>query len=769
MGIKRIPLPVFLITLIAYVIASVYLLYISYTSPVIGLTITKNDGHWIITNFDFPDWAKTVDIKKGDILLTVNDVPVSQLDHRTEVIRTAASLSTSDQNGKLHMINITYHELPYSFFYYFLLPFIYSVAILCIVILLYRVHLTNFASLNILLYFLLTVAITYASVSALIQQNPIGVIINSTGMITCLVLLIHFLKFYFDFLQLELPHIKKMIWYYFIPLLIFLLMILSFVIPTIHDVNTYIILITFMTLLLSIIYILLTSYYIYRKKQIMIIFWGIIFPFIPFFALYVLPMLLFHTEWINPIISIVFILIIPFFFIFLQFVQRLYHISYHISKLRYYTFFTFFTSIWLVSGVYFLTKPSLQRIIMMGIFFFLSLLLLFYMKEKIDYMNRKMIFSPKGDYIHLLYTTIELISKEATIHSLLKKIADQFLHIVKADAVACIKYDMALHKTELILTEPTNYALEVDLTPSLAKGLKIGEIIKQKDGYVFCIHQNLTIKYFIRLNCRQRGNLKKEELLWIELLVIYMNQSIENTQMIQEILEELQKFKTKNTIPKWLEKLMWIEFEHEKSQLSQELHDTILQEQIFLIRKIDQLSYEKNPVILNKEIHKLHQQLIHVNKKLRQYCECLKPPLFNTLGLETALNRLFKQVEERSTFTLIRMIKSIELTDAHLELLIYRLIQEMLNNALKHSNATYVKIELHPYNKGFHLFYMDNGVGFDLTTIKKKSSFGLLGMKERVAAFNGELIIDTYPGEGVQIDVRIDKGDDNDYDSNFDN
>ena len=93
---------------------------------------------------------------------------------------------------------------------------------------------------------------------------------------------------------------------------------------------------------------------------------------------------------------------------------------------------------------------------------------------------------------------------------------------------------------------------------------------------------------------------------------------------------------------------MWLQLEQEKSELAQELHDTVLQEQIHVIRLLEGAWRDETEG--NAIVQSIHEQLIDINKQLRLYCEKLKPPLLHTLGLQAALNKLFRETAEKSRF-----------------------------------------------------------------------------------------------------------------------
>lgn len=92
--------------------------------------------------------------------------------------------------------------------------------------------------------------------------------------------------------------------------------------------------------------------------------------------------------------------------------------------------------------------------------------------------------------------------------------------------------------------------------------------------------------------------------------------------------------------------------------------------------------------------------------------------------------------------------------------MIYRLFQELLNNALKHSNATSVEIHLTEMMDGFEITYSDNGVGCDLNDIMQSDSMGIKGMQERVKAFNGRFLATSLIHEGMTVQIIVKEGSD---------
>ncbi|HLS06685.1 MAG TPA: ATP-binding protein, partial [Bacillota bacterium] len=88
------------------------------------------------------------------------------------------------------------------------------------------------------------------------------------------------------------------------------------------------------------------------------------------------------------------------------------------------------------------------------------------------------------------------------------------------------------------------------------------------------------------------------------------------------------------------------------------------------------------------------------------------------------------------------------------EIALFRLIQEALQNAVTHAEATEIKVKIEIFESTVTLVIQDNGQGFDPKIIKD-DSFGLIGMRERVEMINGTFKIDTQIGKGTKIFVNI--------------
>jgi signal transduction histidine kinase len=146
------------------------------------------------------------------------------------------------------------------------------------------------------------------------------------------------------------------------------------------------------------------------------------------------------------------------------------------------------------------------------------------------------------------------------------------------------------------------------------------------------------------------------------------------------------------------------------------------------------------------------EQTLHV---VRNIAMLLRPSMLDDLGLTPALTWLAKEMERSSGMEIRREIDPAvdQLPDAHRTCL-YRLVQEALTNASRHSGARTVDLRVKRARGSVRVSVTDDGRGFDLLQEKKKG-LGLIGMEERVRELGGQLSITSLPGRGASVEIVL--------------
>jgi len=201
--------------------------------------------------------------------------------------------------------------------------------------------------------------------------------------------------------------------------------------------------------------------------------------------------------------------------------------------------------------------------------------------------------------------------------------------------------------------------------------------------------------------------------------------------------------------------------EDERQRIARELHDSIGQN-LHLIRMNVQnngFSNVENFLSGNRDTL-LNSIEISINE-LKEIIYNLKPKILEEMGIGAALKTLIKKItEETGIHGSIDISGNEERLNSKLELTIYRLTQEAINNIIKHSMAKEFNIQMIHKEDSVKLWISDDGVGFDINNItneKYSSGFGLLNMQERVKTCNGRLKIDSAPGTGTVTIIELPK------------
>ena len=127
--------------------------------------------------------------------------------------------------------------------------------------------------------------------------------------------------------------------------------------------------------------------------------------------------------------------------------------------------------------------------------------------------------------------------------------------------------------------------------------------------------------------------------------------------------------------------------------------------------------------------------------------------MLDDLGLIPALHWQARETMRRTGIQVNVMAdeSDLELPDSH-RTAVYRVVQEALSNAAKHSGATRVHILVRPRNGRLRIVIEDDGCGFDAGRTR---GMGLLGMQERISHLNGEFEVETAPGKGTVIRIEL--------------
>jgi len=271
---------------------------------------------------------------------------------------------------------------------------------------------------------------------------------------------------------------------------------------------------------------------------------------------------------------------------------------------------------------------------------------------------------------------------------------------------------------------------------------------KRKDG-------DEVFDYEISIIC-QNGDIRhvkvsRKEILWNGMKHFLVNNLNITKQRNAE--EELRKFASH------LQNVR----EEEKVAIAREIHDDL--GQILVALKIDMGLLKKNIIKTNtfsgsedtlKEFDNIVNLIDKTIKTARRIMNGLRPELLELHGLVGATKEYLQEFEERNQIscTFACDISNMEINPQQ-SLAFFRILQESMNNIVKHAKATFVKIRLQKLDNKLCMEILDNGVGFDINNSGRQDSYGMIGMKERVILLEGILDITSKVGHGTTVRVEM--------------
>ena len=199
--------------------------------------------------------------------------------------------------------------------------------------------------------------------------------------------------------------------------------------------------------------------------------------------------------------------------------------------------------------------------------------------------------------------------------------------------------------------------------------------------------------------------------------------------------------------------------EEERKKLSREIHDGPAQMLANVMMRsdlIDRIYRERGGDEAIIEIRNLKVMVRNALYEVRRIIYDLRPMALDDLGLIPTLRKYLQTTEDYNHGIQMSFINLGEdkRLPSDMEVALFRLVQESIQNALKHAKPKSIQVKLSMTKEMVIVMVRDDGIGFD-SDIQKTGSFGLMGMKERVELLEGEMTIDSHQGVGTLVSVKV--------------
>lgn len=201
--------------------------------------------------------------------------------------------------------------------------------------------------------------------------------------------------------------------------------------------------------------------------------------------------------------------------------------------------------------------------------------------------------------------------------------------------------------------------------------------------------------------------------------------------------------------------------ERERRRWARELHDETLQD-LGALKLLQETALERrDPEVMAKALQRAGEQLEQTIGGLHSLISDLRPAALDDIGVHAAIEALIERVAARTDIEFdVRLDLAFEGGRAEtrhqpeLESTIYRLVQEAVNNVIKHADAQHVWVEVDEGDNAVSITVRDDGRGFDPGSTRD-GAFGVMGMRERAALIGGTLTIETEEGEGTTVRATL--------------
>jgi signal transduction histidine kinase len=234
-----------------------------------------------------------------------------------------------------------------------------------------------------------------------------------------------------------------------------------------------------------------------------------------------------------------------------------------------------------------------------------------------------------------------------------------------------------------------------------------------------------------------------------------------NRQLFERLRNQVAALDQLNTALQATQRRLITEREDERKALARELHDQIIQDMLSVNYRLEEIENVEESQDLRKELELIRYGIRNMVGELRQLCGDLRPPSIEHHGLSAAIDSLAHEWAERNNIQLqLDIDPALGRLPETIELSVFRIVQEGLNNIRKHASAKHVRLSLQRTSAANLLVRLeDDGQGLagpvDLAALSVQKHFGLVGISERVALLGGNMNIESSNDNGTILQVEI--------------
>lgn len=197
--------------------------------------------------------------------------------------------------------------------------------------------------------------------------------------------------------------------------------------------------------------------------------------------------------------------------------------------------------------------------------------------------------------------------------------------------------------------------------------------------------------------------------------------------------------------------------ENERRRLARELHDSVSQQlfaAMMMMSALNEQAIKNNAPESQKKQLAMVSDIINASQsEMRALLLHLRPVTLEGKSLKQGIEQLLKELETKIKISLKWEIEEITIS-SFIEDHLFRVVQELLSNTLRHAKADELEVYLHQIDNNILLRVIDDGVGFDTST-QNAGSYGLMNIRERITGIGGTFKIISFKNQGTSIEIKI--------------
>jgi two-component system sensor histidine kinase DegS len=198
--------------------------------------------------------------------------------------------------------------------------------------------------------------------------------------------------------------------------------------------------------------------------------------------------------------------------------------------------------------------------------------------------------------------------------------------------------------------------------------------------------------------------------------------------------------------------------ESERQRLSRQMHDGPAQalSNFILQTEIAMRLFDVDQKKAREELDNLKVSATGTFRKVRDFIFELRPMMLDDLGLIPTLKRYVDAWKDQAGVEARLMVTGKERRlESYEEVMIFRAVQELLNNVARYSTATSVKVQIDMGDSVIKVAVDDDGKGFDAENISEKRGMGLKVIRDRVEMLGGSIVLDSVIGQGTRVSLQL--------------